>query len=54
MRGREREGKISKALTSDNLYWKDGRFGIESVSWKAISVSLYHNLLYMRFLMGFL
>lgn len=35
--GAEREGKISRVLTSDSLYWKEGGFEMESKSWKAIT-----------------
>ncbi len=35
--GEEREGKISRVLTSDSLYW-EGEFKMESKGWKAITV----------------
>ena len=36
--GEEREEKISRVLTSDSLYWKEGGFGMENKSWKAMTV----------------
>jgi len=34
----QREGKISRALTSKSLYWKAAWFEMESRIWKAITV----------------
>lgn len=38
--GEEREEKISRVLTFDSLYWKEGGFEMENKSLKAMTMTL--------------
>lgn len=39
----EREGKHSRVLTSEGLYWKEGGFEMERKNWKAVTVNRRHS-----------